>query len=65
MRGLNRALEVFWMIVTLVSFGMTIWFVLNDGWDNAWYYFGFPFLAAIMWAFRRAMRKRYEKDQTL
>lgn len=61
MKGLNRALEIFWMIATFVSLGMTLWFISKDGLNDSWLYFGFPLLAAIMWAFRRSMRKRFEK----
>lgn len=65
MKKLNRAMEQFWLIVTIVATGMAIWMLFNLGWEKGAWYLLFPGLAGLMWMFRRTMRKRMDQNQGL
>jgi hypothetical protein len=62
MRKVNRALEIFWLVITILTIGLTIYFYATEGVDSSTnWYFLFPCLAAAMYIVRRSLRKRLEK----
>jgi hypothetical protein len=59
----NRYLELFWLVITIFSIGLTIFTIVSDGWEYGKWYFLFPLLALGMYIFRRSFRKRYERKR--
>ena len=62
MQKMNRFLELFWLVITILTIGLTIYFYATEGANPATnWYFLFPCLAAAMYLVRRGLRKRLEK----
>lgn len=57
---INKGLEYFWLVITVACTGMAIWFIANDGYDQAKWYLLFPLLSMAMYIMRRGLRKRFE-----
>lgn len=57
----NRALEIFWLLITVFAVGLAVYTIVTDGWEYGKWYIIFPLLAGAMYLFRRMLRKRYDK----
>ena len=61
MKKLNRVMEFFWLAVAVLSLFGAIYYIMELGWAEAWYYLMFPAVAFMMFAYRRGMRSRLDK----
>ena len=60
----SRIMEKFWLVVAIVSLFVVIYFFLAEGIDRRTLsYLIFPALAGVMYGFRVAFRKRFERSE--
>lgn len=57
---INKGLEYFWLLITIASAIMVIYFVINEGYEDSKWYLLFPLLALAMFVMRRGLRKKFE-----
>jgi hypothetical protein len=62
MNKLNRFLEVFWLIMSVVSIILVVYVYASIGPEGNWMLMLLPIITIAMYVFRRSMAKRY-KDQ--
>jgi len=62
MNKLNRFLEVFWLIMSVVSIILVVYVYASIGPEGNWMLMLLPVITIAMYVFRRSMAKRY-KDQ--
>ncbi len=59
-----KFLEVFWLSVAVVSLGLSIYIVSENGFENSKFYLILPVIAIVIWMMRRRLRKSYERMQS-
>lgn len=66
MEKMNRFLEIFWLLLGIISSIMAIYLVMIDGLEkNSKYMLMLPLLAFAMWIMRRSLRLRLEKNRQI
>jgi hypothetical protein len=59
---INRFLEYFWLFLTLAAAALAIYFIYEEGYEEAKWHLLFPLLAFAMYIMRRGLRKRFEAN---
>lgn len=66
MEKMNRFLEIFWLLLGIISAIMAIYLVMIDGLEkNNKYMLMLPLLPFAMWIMRRSLRLRLEKNRQI
>lgn len=63
MRKVHRFMELFWLVVSLLSAVMALYMLVRAGLREGGIYLLFPFLAGAMYGVRRWVRKKMEKQE--
>lgn len=58
-----RALEYFWLVITLVALGLSCYLIFTDGFERNYFYLFFPCIGAAVWMKNRFMRKKMEQGE--
>lgn len=61
MSSFNKAMELFWLVLAIVSAGLAAYLIATQGWEEGSLYLIFPAIAGFAFGVRRMMRKRMEK----
>ncbi len=61
MKNFNRIMEKFWLIIAILSVPFAVFYVIQLGWQQGWFYLLFPITAFMMFGYRRFMRSRLDK----
>lgn len=59
---INRVLEYFWLFLTFASAVLAVYFIYEEGYEEAKWHLLFPLLALAMFIMRRGLRKRFEAN---
>lgn len=65
MGRVSKALEYFWLVITLVALVLSCYLIFTDGFARNYIYLFFPCIGAAVWMKNRYLRKRFEKDKEL
>ncbi|MEO8066297.1 MAG: hypothetical protein ABI599_01265 [Flavobacteriales bacterium] len=60
MRKVNRFMEIFWLVVAVVTFGIAIWVIIKSSFAQSWTWLLFPVFSVGMFLVRRFMRGKLE-----
>lgn len=58
----SKAAEKFWILVVAASIGVTIWLLIEYGWEQQKQTLVLPGIAIAWYSFRRYFRKKLERD---
>jgi len=56
-----KFLERFWMTVAIASVFLTVYIVVEQGFENSKLYLILPIIAIVIWMMRRRLRKSYQR----
>jgi len=60
---MNRALEIFWWVMTAVTLIMVVVMIFIDGWDRWGFFLLAPAICFVLALVRRFMAKKLEKSE--
>lgn len=63
MQRLNKFLEIFWLVVSIVSIILLVYVYTNIGFEDNLILLFFPIISVGMYVLRRSMSKRYKDQQ--
>ena len=55
-----RTLEIAWLCITVISLGIAVYKLFNDGWEDALWLSFVTLVAFVMFTIRRRQRIRYQ-----
>tara|TARA_B110000285_G_scaffold233539_1_gene307640 strand:+ start:9855 stop:10082 length:228 start_codon:yes stop_codon:yes gene_type:complete len=58
----SKAAEKFWILIVVASVGVSIWYLVEYGWDQQKQTLVLPGIAIAWYSFRRYFRKKLERD---
>jgi cbb3-type cytochrome oxidase subunit 3 len=58
---INKTAEKFWLIVIIICVCTTVWFIVQDGWEERKQLAVLPLIAIAWYGFRRYFRKKMER----
>ncbi len=58
----SKAAEKFWILIVAATIGVTIWYIVQYGWEHQKQTLVLPAIAIAWYAFRRFFRKKLERD---
>ena len=58
---INKTAEKFWLVIIIICTIATIWFIVEDGWQERKQMVVLPFIAIAWYGFRRYFRKKMER----
>lgn len=59
-----KFMEKMWMMASILTFLIAIYFSIQDGVFNALYFYGFSVVAGLLFMMRRRQRRFYEKQES-
>lgn len=62
-RGVNRFMELFWLVVAIIALLMSLYMIRVKGWEAGWHYLIFPLLAGAMYGLRRVLGKKAKAEE--
>lgn len=61
---INKAMEIFWLVIVIISsLYIAYEYIVNGGYDGDRILLFIPFIALLLFFFRRGLRKRMENAQ--
>lgn len=64
MRKYNRIMEIFWLVVTVVTVFFSTYRVIKVGFSEGYVFLFMPVIAGILFGMRRRMRKKMDNHPT-
>lgn len=58
----SKAAEKFWILIVAASIGVTVWLLVEYGWEQQKQTLVLPGIAIAWYSFRRYFRKKLERD---
>ncbi len=58
----SKAAEKFWILIVAASIGVTVWLLIEYGWEQQKQTLVLPGIAIAWYSFRRYFRKKLERD---
>jgi hypothetical protein len=59
-----RINEIMWLVFGCISIILTVYSLITSGKEQAIYFLALTFLCGLLYSFKRAQRKRYQKRET-
>ncbi|MCC6839490.1 MAG: hypothetical protein IT230_04960 [Flavobacteriales bacterium] len=56
MERIARFMEVFWLVLAVLSLGWAVYLLAVNGWEQGKVWLLFPAISTAMWGYRRYMR---------
>ena len=63
MKKMNKFLEYFWLVVSVLSFILVVYVYATIGIEGNWVLVLLPVISAGMYVFRKRMSKRFEQSE--
>lgn len=64
MKRHNRIMEIFWLVVAVVTFFFSVYRVTKVGFGEGYVFLFMPVVAGVLFGMRRRIRKKMEEDLT-
>ena len=64
MKRHNRIMEIFWLVVAVVTFFFSVYRVTKVGFREGYVFLLMPAVAGVLYGMRRRIRKKMEEDLT-